>query len=175
MALFGTCLPRADPPMRVPSRHPLRPRMRARAPILLGLGIVAVTSTACGKLPGRGGLGAAPESGVRVEVENLHWRDVTVYVTRGSARRRLGLVTSNSTRTFGLSKEFIAGGYQVSLFAAVVGSNESLRPPAVAVSPGDIVVWLLRPALNQSVLSVWPGGGVPVRDTSGGVGLSPRP
>jgi len=119
---------------------------------------------------------------VRVEIANLHWRDVTVFATRGSARRRLGLVTSNSTRSFALSSEFIAGGYSVALYADVVGSDDFYRPLPVTVSLGDVIVLRLRPALAQSNLSVRPGGGgEPDRDTlwtgedPSARRLSPRP
>ncbi len=123
------------------------------------LTIVFAVGSGCGRVPRQGGFGATPGAGIQVEVANLHWRDVTVYATRGSARERLGLVTSNSTRTFALSSEFVAGGYSVALFADVVGSDDSLRPLPVTVSPGDVIVLRLRPALTQSDLSVRPGGG----------------
>ena len=114
----------------------------------------------CGTVAGRGAAGGSgPDAGVSLEVNNRHWRDVVVYVTRGGARTRLGMVTSNSTRTFGISRDFVAGGYTVTLRAEVVGSDEFLRPGPVTVSPGDRILWRLRPVLNQSDLSVRPGEG----------------
>lgn len=157
------------------SRTPRGPFVGPRAARSLRTIIVVVLLTGlplgCGRVQSTGQFGAAPDRGIRVEVANLHWRDVTIYATRGSARQRLGLVTSNSTRSFSLTTEFVAGGYTVSLFADVVGSDDSLRPIPVTVSPGDVIVWRLRPALAQSDISVRSGGG----DASAGDTLWTRP
>jgi hypothetical protein len=132
---------------------------RAAAWVLLA-GTLSGTVLGCGPLPGsRGAGGAGPDGGISLEVSNRHWRDVVVYVTRGGARTRLGMVTSNSRRDFAISRDFIAGGYTVTLRAEVVGSDEFLRPGPVTVSRGDRILWRLRPVLNQSDLSVRAGGG----------------
>jgi len=140
----------------------LRPAPGARVPVWHGRALVAALLV----LSGCASMGSTVEgdaesgdSGVGLLVQNRHWRDVVVFVTRGGARNRLGMVTSNSSRDFRLRQDFVAGGYTVTLRVEVVGSDESLRSGPVTVSRGSMVIWRLRPVLTQSDVSVRVSGG----------------
>jgi len=139
--------------------------------VRLGMALAAalLVLSGCASMGSTGeGDAESGDAGVRLRVQNRHWRDVVVFVTRGGARNRLGMVTSNSSRDFRLRQDFVAGGYTVTLRVEVVGSDESLRSGPVTVSRGSVVVWRLRPVLTQSDVSVRAGGGaLPARPTRG--------
>jgi hypothetical protein len=125
-------------------------------------GIVAAAATllvtACA--PGAMSEGSASpearkaEEPVTVTVRNNNWSDMIVYVVRGSARSRLGMVTSLRTETFTVPRASISGNGTVQLYADPVGSLRGYLTEAVPVRAGQQVSLDVGSSLSISFVSV---------------------
>lgn len=87
-----------------------------------------------------------------LEVRNQNWSDMVVYLSRGSARQRLGSVTSQNEATFQLNPSIIATAASLQFVAAPIGSDRVYTSLPIIVGPGDRIVWRLRERLEQSEL-----------------------
>lgn len=93
-----------------------------------------------------------------IRVENRHWSDVTIYMFRRSARARIGIVTSNSTRSFQVPIGMGAGkALDVTFLADAIGSEEEFRTERLTVLSGQEVLLRLEVRMVHSSASVfWP-------------------
>ncbi len=89
---------------------------------------------------------------VFVTVANRNWTDHTIFVSRGGARARLGLVSSNQTRTFRLPPDMTHPGIAIYFLADPVGSDQVYSSPQVSLNGGETWVWTLMPQIEQSTL-----------------------
>jgi hypothetical protein len=87
-----------------------------------------------------------------LRVDNRHWADMTIYVVRGGARARLGLVSTNGDQTFRLPRGMDTPGISVHFEADPIGSDQIYRSPPVALGPDDSYVWTLAVTLEHSTL-----------------------
>ena len=94
---------------------------------------------------------AAP---VTVRVTNNHWSNMTVYAVRGTARFRLGMVTSMATEVFRLPASVAGAAGGVRLLADPIGGSEQFLAPAVFVARGEEVKLDLQNHLQISSVSV---------------------
>lgn len=97
--------------------------------------------------------GSAASARTELRVENRNWADMTIYLHRGSSRQRLGLVSTNQTRSFALPEHLVASGASVAFEADPVGSDESYRSPSLTLTGGERVTWTLMANLAQSTLT----------------------
>ncbi len=118
----------------------------AAAAVLLAL-------AGCG-LRREAGEGEEPEPDTVVVVDNRHWADVTIHLLRGTARVRLGTVTSMKTETFVVPAVVVGSAVEIRLLADPVGGDAYISEP-VLVQPGDEVVFQVASRLQQSSLSVY--------------------
>jgi hypothetical protein len=101
---------------------------------------------ACSMLPGGGGDEFDPEyvppGPITVRVTNHNWADVVIYAVRGSARTRLGQVTSMSNVLFDLP-EMTSSGNDVRLYVDIIGSRAYFLTDVLLLSPGvEIRLWV---------------------------------
>lgn len=89
-----------------------------------------------------------------LEVTNHNWQDMHIYVQASGQRWSLGLVTTNSARSFELPRGVFASGRDVVLVADPIGSNVPYHSDPVLLEPGDRVEWRLENRLSQSRLFV---------------------
>lgn len=87
-------------------------------------------------------------------VENRHWSNVTVYVMRGSARVRMGTVTSMNTHRFVVPAVIVNNVVDIRLIADPVGAEPYTSEP-VTIGPGDHLEFRLTHNLVQSSVWVW--------------------
>ena len=85
-----------------------------------------------------------------VRVTNNNWSDMNIYVLRGSDRRRLGTVSSNSSTVFRLPNSVLIGGSDIRLLADPIGSSRTYVSPTLLIGPGHVVEWRLENNMNMS-------------------------
>lgn len=120
---------------------------------------VLVSATACGAGRGVGGSGetelVVDPGPTVVEVTNGHWLDVHVYVVASGQRWSLGMVTSQSVRSYELPSGVFASGNDVVLVADPIGSGNTYHSEPVLLEAGDRVEWKLTHRLSHSSLMVF--------------------
>lgn len=113
--------------------------------------VLAGCATAGGGLPD-----AAEETGpASVEVKNQNWQDMHIYVMAAGQRWSLGLVTSQSTRTYELPDGVFATGRRVIFLADPVGSVLAFHSDPLHLERGDRVEWMLQNQLVHSSIHVF--------------------
>ncbi len=128
-------------------------RLHRTLPFLVLLALVpAACATAGGSATSEGV--DRPEEAV-VEVTNYNWSDIHAYVFAGGQRFSLGLVTSQGTREFTLSRSVLSGTRDLVFVADPIGSVLAYVSDGVYVQPGDRVTWTVHNNLAQSSVSVF--------------------
>lgn len=104
--------------------------------LLLSFQAYACASVGTGAMPPRGG--------AMVTVENRNFLDLDVYAIRsGGVPRRLGMVTSASSTTFPLPRDFVAFG-AVRIVAVPIGGFGAAGSGQVPVNPGQTIVFTVE-------------------------------
>jgi len=121
------------------------------------LGLVALLLGCAGKSE-EGDQGIAPSDAraeVALEVENHGWSDIVIYLVRGTAVDRLGMVGSLNTRTFVFPFRKLGIGSDVRLRADPIGGPRSFTSENLLVQPGQWIKWTLESDLTRSFLAVY--------------------
>jgi hypothetical protein len=149
---------RAARPLREFRRRRSIVQVAALALVLGGCGAGGPTPGAEADPPPLDNVESEEEVETTIRVENRHWSDVTIYMFRRSARARIGIVTSNSTRTFQVPIGMGAGkALDVTLLADAIGSEEEYRTERLTVLSGQEVLLRLEVRMVHSSASVfWP-------------------
>ncbi len=125
-------------------------RVRLASGFLLA---VAMLATGCGGRRSASPFVARAERGPMVlEVQNRNWADMTISVRRGGTVTRLGLVTTNGSRSFTIPTVVGAAGVSVVFLADPVGSGSAYPSPTVPLAKGDRYLWTLAVSLEHSTL-----------------------
>ena len=132
---------------------------RASLHTLLLVALCLATSAGCAR---RRDATAQPEppprefaSDIPVEIENRHWRDLTIYVVRQGQRSRLGSVRAASAATLVIPRRHMLGYRgEIRLLADPLGSNTVLQSETIVVLPGQIIMWTLAPDLRRSSIAL---------------------
>jgi len=90
-----------------------------------------------------------------VAVTNNNWSNVTVYLLRGGARYRLGMVNSMSTAVLRVPTVAVSAQGDVQLMVDPLGSTRGYVTPNLMVSPGDKIEFTVQNHLPVSSVSVW--------------------
>ncbi len=123
------------------------------------LGLVALVSLS----PGCASKSESPDDDVQpslsnaeiaLEVENHSWSDIVIYLVRGTAAERIGMVGSLNTKTIVLPYRRI-GGNDVRLRADPIGNLTTFTSEIVRLHPGQWVKWTLESDLTRSFLAVY--------------------
>jgi hypothetical protein len=99
--------------------------------------------------------GSLQNAEVAVEVESHNWSDVVIYLVRGTAAERLGMVGSLKTQTFVLPYRRLGGGADVQLRAYPIGGPRAFTSEIIRVQPGQWIRWTLENDLTRSFLAVY--------------------
>lgn len=92
-----------------------------------------------------------PQTTVPVIVENNTWHEATIYIVKYSARHRLGIVPSLSSKTFNTeTKPLTEASFSVKLLAGSDWHSER-----ILISPGQSVRVSLQPLLATSSAVAW--------------------
>ena len=98
---------------------------------------------------------AAVSERTTVRVNNDNWHDITVYALRGGYRRRLGTVTSFTSRVFTLPPTFLIPSDDLRLIADPIGRRGAYVSEPLLVNAGDVVEWRLRNQISLSNIFIY--------------------
>jgi hypothetical protein len=121
------------------------------------LGLIAILLGCAGK-SNNGETEVEPsraDAEVALEVENHGWSDIVIYLVRGTAADRLGMVGSLNTKTFVFPFRKLGTGSDVRLRAYPIGGPRSFTSENLLVQPGQWIKWTLESDLTRSFLGVY--------------------
>lgn len=124
---------------------------RSSPALLLSLVLLA----ACAKRGPAEGAPTGQNSEIALEVENHNWSDVIIYLVRGSASERLGMVGALNTETFVFPYRRLGIGGDVRLRAYPIGGPAGFTSENLYVQPGQWIKWTLESDLSRSFLGVY--------------------
>ena len=128
----------------------------SRAAAVQGLGLVALLLGCAAKSQEeQAGAPSQANAEVALEVENHGWSDIVIYLVRGTAVDRLGMVGSLNTRTFVFPYRNLGIGGDVRLRADPIGGPRSFTSENLLVQPGQWIKWTLESDLTRSFLAVY--------------------
>jgi hypothetical protein len=131
--------------------------MGSRDTAVQALGLVALLAGCAGK-SGASDQDVEPSRStaeVALEVENHGWSDIVIYLVRGTAVERLGMVGSLNTKSFVFSYRKLGIGTDVRLRADPIGGPRSFTSENLLVQPGQWIKWTLESDLTRSFLAVY--------------------
>ena len=129
-------------------------RMAARRCVLAWLAAGALGG--CAKRgPATDDGNARPNAEIALEVENHGWSDVVIYLVRGTASERLGMVGSLSNETFVFPFRRLGIGGDVRLRAYPIGGPAGFTSENLYVQPGQWIKWTLESDLSRSFLGIY--------------------
>ena len=85
-----------------------------------------------------------------LEVENHGWSDIVIYLVRGVAADRLGMVGALNTATFVFPYRRLGTGNDVRLRADPIGAERTFTSENLLVQPGQWIKWTLESDLTRS-------------------------
>jgi hypothetical protein len=97
----------------------------------------------------------SPEPTVDLQVQNHHWRDLTLYAIHDGQRSRIGTVTAVSTAVFTLPAHLLAANGEMRFVADAIGSQDTVTTERLIVRPGQRVGWTLESDLARSSVAIW--------------------
>jgi hypothetical protein len=130
---------------------------RSRAAAVGMLGMVALLVGCAGKSEDQDQDVEPSQSNAEValEVENHGWSDIVIYLVRGTAVDRLGMVGSLNTKTFVFPYRKLGIGSDVRLRADPIGGPRTFTSENLLVQPGQWIKWTLESDLTRSFLAVY--------------------
>ena len=129
-----------------------------RRPILrIALATIGVAASLAGCSPKRGAPAApAPiEKKIRLEIDNHHYLDVTVYAVHDGQLTRLGAAGGSAHTELVLPARLLGAGRELRLYGDPIGSSDRAVSDVIVVQPGQYLEWELEPGLERSTLSAY--------------------
>jgi hypothetical protein len=120
-------------------------RAHFRTPLALAGGLFALLTVAACKSTGGSGAPTTHRAEAFVRVENRSMLDMTVYVVRGSERRRLGLVNALSTQMLSIPSVLVNGSGVLRFQADPIGGSRTPVSEEIFVRDGDVVQLIIPP------------------------------
>lgn len=90
---------------------------------------------------------------VGVHVANHNWSDIVVFAIRGSARVRLGDVTTGNEADFVLPRSMVNGG-QITITLHPIGGPRDFNTGPILVQPGQMIDLRIEASINQTNWSI---------------------
>ena len=118
----------------------------------MGLALVLMSAGCARHSVSAGVAPAARAEATTIEVQNDSWSDVVVYVVDHGTRRRLGLVSSNSSTSFSWKSAGAIMG-PLELIARPI-AGRAFQLPSVLISGGQAVAVKLMNQLSLSYVTV---------------------
>lgn len=81
-------------------------------------------------------VGEMQSKGVTVEIVNYHLSTMRILVTRAGARYRLGMVATNGSSTFEITKSLLPDGARIQVVAEVIGGSGRVATDEIRVRKG---------------------------------------
>jgi hypothetical protein len=90
---------------------------------------------------------------IAVHIRNENFLDMDVYAVIGGARRRLGMVSGNTSGDFSIEGGVFAG-QSVSVVAIPIGGRGAATTGSLNIGAGQVIEFTVAPVLTQSRVSV---------------------
>jgi hypothetical protein len=121
---------------------------RCRHTPLLAIGMAAVLAAGCAAL-------GPPVDPYAIErnalvVQNRGWEDVTVFVMRGEAAIRIGIVQGLSSRVFVLPSSVTGSGLTMQLRGQRRITDQAFTSHVFDMEPGEMASWTIEPVPSLS-------------------------
>ena len=128
-----------------------------RRPILrIALATIGVVASLAGCSPKHGAPAApAPMEKIRLEIDNHHYLDVTVYAVHDGQLTRLGVAGGSAHTELVLPARLLGAGRELRLYGDPIGSSDRAVSDVIVVQPGQYLDWQLEPGLERSTLSAY--------------------
>lgn len=94
------------------------------------------------------------EQDITVHVKNNAWNSIHVYAVAGGQWESLGVVSSQNSSDYVLSRSVLGGRGEIRLVADPIGSNQGYFSDPILIEPGDRVEWTLQNNLSLSSVFV---------------------
>ncbi len=109
-------------------------------PLALALTIAGCSRTAkpASELP--------PQAETALKVENQNYLDMDIYVLRGGARMRVGMVPGLSSRIFMLRPEVVGTAAELRFEVHPIGGRQNPISETVTVHPGEVIELTIPPS-----------------------------
>ncbi len=131
-------------------------KFRAAFLTLTMAALVAVPAAAAQTAPEeRSETPAAASQRTTVRVINDNWHDITVYAVRAGYRRRLGTVTSFTSRVLTLPPTLLTPSDELRLIADPIGRRGAYVSEPLLVNAGDVVEWRLLSNIRLSNIFIY--------------------
>lgn len=91
---------------------------------------------------------------ITVRVQNNAWSSIHVYAVTGGQWESLGVVSSQNSSDYTLSRAMLGGRGEIRLVADPIGSNQGYFSDPILIEPGDRVEWTLQNNLSLSSVFV---------------------
>jgi len=124
-------------------------RLRRLSVASIALVLGACAGRAASPFAGRG-----PDEGIRVEVRNDNYLDVTVYAMPDGVSYRLGDVTGSTSATLEIPPSLVHGAMGVRLLVSPIGAREAYLSEPISAGPGDTIMLRVASVLRMSSWSV---------------------
>jgi hypothetical protein len=92
---------------------------------------------------------------IRLEIDNHHYLDVTIYAVHDGQLTRLGVAGGSAHTEMMLPARLLGAGRELRLYGDPVGSSDRAVSEVIVVQPGQYIEWLLEPGLDRSTISVY--------------------
>jgi hypothetical protein len=92
---------------------------------------------------------------VKIEVRNHNWQDINVYILDAGGRKRLGFITTATSKVFTLKETTIHPSGTIRLEATPIGSRGNFISEYIAARSGGTIIWEVRQPLNMSNLYIY--------------------
>lgn len=125
-----------------------------------GLLAVVLAASACGTFGRQPGApdpvsdGGEEPRELTVHVKNNSWSAIHVYVVASGQWESLGVVASQNTADYAVSRSRLGGRGEIRLVADPIGSTQGYFSDPILVEPGDRVEWTLQNNLSLSSVFV---------------------
>jgi hypothetical protein len=128
-----------------------------RRPILrIALATIVVVASLASCSAKRGAPAApAPIEKIRLEIDNHHYLDVTVYAVHDGQLTRLGVAAGSAHTELVLPARLLGAGRELRLYGDPIGSSDRAVSDVIVVQPGQYLEWELEPGLERSTLSAY--------------------
>jgi len=97
--------------------------------------------------------GAPAREPIRVEIDNRNFSDMNIYLVNEGTHVLLGSAAGMSKTTLSLPPGSVGSQWQVRLQADPIGGSNTIRTPALMVSPGQNVYWTIGSDPSSSFAS----------------------
>lgn len=90
-----------------------------------------------------------------LNIVNLHWQDVRIYIIGSGQALRVGTVTAVTEHSFTLPSWMLGSSRVIRIYANAIGGTDYFQTDVISVQPGQYVELRLETDLSRSTYGVY--------------------